>query len=291
MTRRRVFPLLAAVPFSYGCRRRKNERLWSGVLFHNPVNVRYHFTSDLNNVITARVQELEGIFSLHESTSEITRLNSTGSSSTPSEELLLLLEKCRTFHQVSKGLFDPTIQSYWSWLNEKNQAGEKPTEEERSDARNRVDFLNVHISSSGIQLNGTKLTLNAVAQGFATDQITQLLRHRGVRSALVNLGEYRAIGGPFIVEIRHPSAPKRRLRAIDLKDGSLAVSSGSGHRLNASGKDNHLFSPVTGQSPPALRTVIVQAPDATTADAWATILSLQPELSNILPDGVKAAVL
>ncbi|MGJ8723770.1 MAG: FAD:protein FMN transferase [Roseibacillus sp.] len=290
MTRRRLLPLLATTPFYYGCGEKVAETIWKGVLFHNPVSIRYHSDRSLNKAITAEVRKLELILSLYEPSSELALLNSTGSSSSPSNELLEILAKCSSLHRLSKGLFDPTVQSYWSWLSERNRLGNEPTEVERVQARRKVDFARVGISPSRVELNGTQLTLNAVAQGFATDRLALFLKSQGVHSALVNLGEYRAIGGPFEIEIRHPSATKRVLQSFSLQSRSLAVSSGSGHRLSAAGKDNHLLSPLSGQSPPALRTVVVSAPDATTADAWATIVSLELELITALPAGVEAQV-
>ena len=290
MTRRKLFPLLATAPFFHGCGRETEEKIWKGVLFNNPVSVRYRSDHDHNDAIAERVQKLESIFSLYDPSSEIVRLNSTGSAASPSKELLILLEKCRTYHQLSQGAFDPSIQSYWSWLNEQNQLGQKPTKEEKEGVLEQVDFRRIEISSSGIQLNGVKLTLNSVSQGFATDQVAKLLLSQGVTFALVNLGEFRALGGPFDIQVNHPSASHRVLKSIALEERSLAVSSGSGHRLSAAGKDNHLLSPFSGQSPPALRTVVTQAPDATTADAWATILSLKPDLASVLPVGVKGEV-
>ena len=287
MKRRKLLSLLATTPFYHGCRKGVPETLWQGILFHNPVSIRYRSERNLDRAITTRVQELEQIFSLYESSSELALLNSQGSLSAPSRELRQLLEQCRTLHQQTEGLFDPSIQSYWSWLQEQHQVGKDPTAEQRDRARATVDFSKVQISSSKIELNGTQLTLNSVAQGFASDQLVAFLQQQGVDSALVNLGEYRALGGPFEIAVRHPSAANRILKTVTLEDRSLAVSSGSGHRLSATGKDNHLLSPHSGESPPALRTVLVFAPDATTADAWATILSLQPGLASSLPEGVE----
>ena len=36
------------------------------------------------------------------------------------------------------------------------------------------------------------ITLNGIAQGYATDQIVSLLKKSGVHNALVNIGEYAA---------------------------------------------------------------------------------------------------
>lgn len=288
MTRRHVLPLLACAPLFPGCRHHAPERIWRGVLFHNPVTIRYRSAHSLPESLWDRLQELESTFSLSDPQSELSRLNRDGNSSKASVSLLTLLKSCRQFHQSSEGIFDPTIQSYWTWLQKQNQKGQPPSEDERQKQLAMVDFSRVKIRENRIELNGTQLTLNAVAQGFATDSVTQLLQENDVESALVNLGEFRAFGESYPIEIPHPSAKKRILHSLMLTDRSLATSSGSGYRLTATGTDNHILSPTSGHSPSAHRTTTVIAPDATTADAWATILSLDPALAPKLPSACEA---
>ena len=41
---------------------------------------------------------------------------------------------------------------------------------------------------------GAAITLNGIAQGYATDRVVDVLRARGLSTTLVNMGEIRAIG-------------------------------------------------------------------------------------------------
>ncbi|MDQ8191656.1 FAD:protein FMN transferase [Roseibacillus persicicus] len=289
MNRRRLLALMATVPSFSGCRSRKKEGYWQGSVFNSPANIRYEGLSAVPPEIEQRIVQLSDILSLYQPDSALSVLNREGRLSHPPEELVRLLQQCQELHQASHGLFDPTIQSYWRWLNEENQKGRAPPAEEREKALELVDYGRVEVSAEQIVLHGTQLTLNAVAQGFATDEITSLLKKLGAQSALVNLGEYRAFGKKYAIQIRHPDSRQRVLRTVSLRDEALAVSSGSGHRLSATGPDNHILSPGSGQSPPASRTTAVVAPTATTADGWATILSLKPELENKLPPHCRLA--
>ena len=42
--------------------------------------------------------------------------------------------------------------------------------------------------------HGAAITLNGIAQGYATDRVVDVLRARGLSTTLVNMGEIRALG-------------------------------------------------------------------------------------------------
>ena len=93
---------------------------------------------------------------------------------------------------------------------------------------------------------GMAITLNGIAQGYITDRVADLLRHEGFEQAMVDLGEWRALG-------RHPERPSvacgdARRPDIELADNALAVSSGSGTAFEPSGQFHHIFDPATGAS-------------------------------------------
>jgi hypothetical protein len=89
------------------------------------------------------------------------------------------------------------------------------------------------------------ITLNGIAQGYITDRIADLLRHEGFEQAVVDLGEWRALGS-------HPEGrPWRaatREGSIALSDNALAVSSGAGTAFETSARFHHIFDPATGAS-------------------------------------------
>jgi thiamine biosynthesis lipoprotein len=126
------------------------------------------------------------------------------------------------------------------------------------------------------------ITLNANAQGAITDAISDMLRNEGFESAMVDLGEFRAIG-------RHPDGHPWRVglgngnertsvdRTVGLDDMALAVSGGYGTTFEASGRFHHIFDPHTGASANRLVQVAVISPGATAADGLATAICVTGE--------------
>ncbi|MBK1835340.1 FAD:protein FMN transferase [Roseibacillus ishigakijimensis] len=289
MTRRHALPLLATSFLFPACRTREDDQIWHGTAFHIPVSLQYPSEERLPPGLPDLLAAADQLLSLHRSDSVLSRLNAEGSLAHPPQALLELLAKCRLLHQQSGGVFDPTIQSYWRWLAQRHRAGTPPSPTERQNQLRKVDFSRVEFSARRIRLHGTQLTLNALAQGYLTDQVTAFLQERHLTRALVNMGEYRAFGKKrYSITIPHPDTRERPLDEVTLAKEALAVSSGSGHRLTATGRDNHLLAPAEGTSPPARRTIAVFAPDALTADAWATIFTLSPNLLDAPPHGLRA---
>ena len=121
---------------------------------------------------------------------------------------------------------------------------------------------------------GTAITLNGIAQGFITDRVADLLRNEGFEQAVVDLGEWRALG-------RHPEGrPWRaatRSGSVELSGNALAVSSGAGTTFEPCGQFHHIFDPATGASASRLVEAAVIAPRAMIADALATAICVVGE--------------
>jgi thiamine biosynthesis lipoprotein len=129
--------------------------------------------------------------------------------------------------------------------------------------------------------HGAGVTLNGIAQGYATDRVVDLLRQAGLSTTLVDMGEIRAIGArpdgtAWHVGLADPEKPGALMGTVDLIDRAVATTAGAGFRFEPTGRFTHLFDPATGRSPSAFRMVSVVAPTATEADALSTAFSLMP---------------
>ncbi|MGC6427218.1 MAG: FAD:protein FMN transferase [Akkermansiaceae bacterium] len=279
MNRRHLLSLLTGAGLS-SCGTKETEVRREGVFFGIPVhldfkNLEIDFALKLADQAFDHVRPLEAIFSLWEEGSELSKLNRSGVLGNPSEALLDLLEKARVLYRESDGLFDPTIRSYLLWLKEKYAAGRDPDPTESEERRKLVDFSQVEFSKKEIRMpKGFALDLNAIVQGYATDRVAEFLTEK-CKSALVNFGEYRVVDSrAWSVEVGEKSLSI---------DRALAVSSGVGERLKATGKANHLINPATGLSPEPKEIVAVEADEAWLADGLATILSVGGEVPAAYP--------
>ena len=105
-------------------------------------------------------------------------------------------------------------------------------------ALDKVGFRHVAFDRSRIVLGrrGMGLTLNDIAQGYATDRVVALLRAEGIERSLVDMGESRAVGSreegvPWRIGITDPDAPGRVTEILELVDNAVATSGAYGFRF------------------------------------------------------------
>ncbi len=212
--------------------------------------------------IRALLAEIEGLFSIYDQQSALSRLNRNGQLVHPDRKFVDLLDTARVVHAETDGLFDPSIQPLWTAL----ARGEDPTE-----ARRAVGFDRVTFGPERIALGpGQALTFNGIAQGFATDLARAALRARGFTRALVNLGEFAALGGPFRLGLADPA--RGLVAARNLTNRCIATSSPAAMMLRHT---PHILNP-RDATPPRWSTVSVTADSATIADAASTAFCLMP---------------
>ncbi|SMX43136.1 FAD:protein FMN transferase [Maliponia aquimaris] len=267
MNRRRFLTLSAA----FACAPRlAHAATWRGVALGADVSVtlsgpRGHTDAVLAG-IPAELDRIERLFSLYRPDSDLSVLNRTGQLR-PSAPFRALLDLVDTAHRLTDGLFDPTIQPLWSALA---QGGDADV------ARQKAGWHRVRRDSDGTIRLGPQqaLTLNGIAQGYATDLIRRQLQAAGFDRALVDIGEQAAIGGPFRLGLVDPDHGMVGTRT--LTDLCIATSSPGALRLGAAA---HILAP--DGRPPLWSTVSIETRTdrfkaATLADALSTAAVFMP---------------
>lgn len=208
--------------------------------------------------VQAILARTEALFSLHDPASTLARLNRSRHLTEMPPEMASLFDLVDQVYRATQGAFDPTVQPIWLALAE----GRAPAAP--------IGWTQVKHDGKSIQLGPNQaLTLNGVAQGWATDQVAQCLHQRGFGNLLVEVGEIAALGGPFSVDIEDPA--HGRLATRRLTDRAIATSSPRATLVRGA---PHIIGP-KGQ--PALwSTVSVEAPTAALADALSTAFCLMP---------------
>jgi thiamine biosynthesis lipoprotein len=230
--------------------------------------------------VRQEIERYERIFSLTREESEIARLNRDGALARPLPELLAVIDESQKLGTLSGGAFDITVQPLWRvyeahFWSRRDVAGDIVARA-RDVARRLVDFHRVQAGTGRIDLApGMAITLNGIAQGFITDRIADLLRNEGFTQAMVDLGEFRALGDH--PEKRPWRAALRSGETIALADNALAVSGGYGTTFEPSGRFHHIFDPASGASANMLREAAVVTPRAMIADALATAICVMGE--------------
>ena len=215
------------------------------------------------SAIAAIIAEVEAAASLFRPDSALVRLNETGGLADPPPVLQDLLGLSDRLHAVTGGLFDPTVQPLWRALAERASA------QAIADARSRIGWHNV-ARQDGVRLAmGQALTFNGIAQGYAADRVAAVLRRAGYGPALIDMGEFVALDGPFMLGIADPT--HGMLGQRQLSAGALATSSPAAQWLPGG---THILGPL--DQAPVWSTITVEADSAVLADGLSTAFCLMP---------------
>ncbi|MDW7555479.1 FAD:protein FMN transferase (plasmid) [Azospirillum brasilense] len=268
-------------------------RTWRGVALgaDSVIQLAHPDPAEADRLIALCLEEvarLERIFSLYRTDSALVRLNRDGVLEAPPADLVRLLSEAAAFSRRTDGAFDPTVQPLWQlYAGHFARPGADPAgppEAVLRAARELVDHRKLRVEPGRVAFagRGMAVTLNGIAQGYVTDRVSERLRAEGMTDVLVDLGEIRALGHhpsgrPWSVGLADPLVEGRNAGTLEIAERAVATSGGYGTPFDAAGRFTHLFDPATGGCAREWLAVTVLAPDATTADALSTALSVAPE--------------
>ena len=244
----------------------------------------------------AEIETVEQVMSLYRPDSQICQLNRERLLKNPHPYLREVLATAASISSLSEGAFDITVQPLWNVYAECQMAASMPSQEIVDAARRSIGWQSVELEKDSVRLNQPveAITLNGIAQGFATDRAIAALRQAGIQQALINVGELGSLGGkadekPWVAGIQHPRQPDAYAEVIALDGRCLATSGDYATTFSADFSRNHIFDPRTGDSPRELASVSIVAPNGMLADGLSTaamVLGAEPTLALVerIPD-------
>lgn len=214
--------------------------------------------------------------------SEIGKLNKTKKASSPTADLLEVIQKGQYFSSLGNGAFDITVKplsDLWDFKNQKI-----PSDTEISSALKTIDYNNIVVSknSGEITLNGgAEIDLGGIAKGYIADKVSDFLTKNGVKSAIINLGGNVTVIGKnrdnnFNVGIQKPFE-NGNSALISCSDKSVVTSGVYQRYFEENGKIyHHLLNINTGYPEQnSLYSVTIISNSATAADALSTLCFLK----------------
>ena len=279
----------ALLPCFPSCDRRKPPTTaaaeafhWSGIGFGIDMSMEIHGVDRgkgerLGTICEDTIRSLEQAFSLYQENSELRILNRERVLRHPSPLFRELLTLSLDLHRRTSGSFNPAVHGAWQWLQERGSSDGLADDPQWSKLIAATDPKFIDFSSA-VRLRHplTQLSMNAIGQGFLADTVAARLRAEGVTTAMLHLGESRAIGS-------HPEGRPWRLAvmgttvdgetdlvgSIEFADAGLAVSANEADRI--------LIDPVAGRVHRRARVAaVVSAEGAAVADAFATAFGAAP---------------
>lgn len=217
---------------------------------------------------TEELERLESLWSRFRPTSDVARLNAaSGTWVEVSRETAALVAVARTLTEATGGAFDVTL------------------------GRGAGRLLDVRRDAVRLP-PGARIDLGGIGKGAAVQRVVELLRRRGVRTALVNFGRSSigVLGTPpgrdhwrVAINPPRPGVPTRSLvepgRPVEpVETRSWPVLTFGEGYLSTSGDEletstNHTVDPATAQPPSSgVRSASVLCDDGADAEAWSTAL-------------------
>ena len=160
-------------------------------------------------------------------------------------------------------------------------SGSLPVADDVKAARAESGWSHFNLSDDGVVKTKAiaKIDLGGIAKGYAIDLAAGAMRACGVEGGMVDVGgDIRCFGRPadadeWIAQVRDPSGVGA-LGQFRLGQGAVCTSGDYARFVELDGERySHIIDPRTGL-PAKASSVTVVAPDAITADTWATALSV-----------------
>jgi thiamine biosynthesis lipoprotein len=249
--------------------------------------------TSIATTLFSRIDSLNAVFSDWLPESELNQLckwAGSGQRVPVSKELFDIVQQSNKYSQQTNGAFDITVGPLTRLWRRSRSLGEMPSEKRRSEALEKVGWRNVKIYRKGhrilLRKVGMALDLGGIAQGWAADDCLKSLRQIGICQALVDAGGDIAIGqappGEIGWKIQLPAQDGHSTTQV-LTHCGITTSGATQRFVELDGKRySHIIDPKTGMGLTHHTLVTVKGPNATTADAWATAISVLGEKGKII---------
>jgi len=259
----------AAIPFL-----RQVETNWNGHAFGAEASIKIKGDEKkakmVLNTVVEKIRLAEQEFSLYDMDSSLSKLNKNNKLLHATNEFINLMHEINRLNQVTNGLFDPTVQPYFEAYS---KSKEQFDEIDLNEIKASIGWHNVVIADNNnvfFKKQNTSMTLNGIAQGYATDLVADTLHSFGLENILVNVGEYRSGHSKNRIGIADQFGTL--ISQITLQNNAIATSSPLAYQFKNGG--GHILSPFKGQVEATWKTVSVVAKTATVADGISTALAL-----------------
>jgi FAD:protein FMN transferase len=230
------------------------------------------------------IVRLDGIMSNYKSGSDLSRLNRTAHfhTETVPPDLYNVIEESLRYSKLSEGKFDITVGPLVNFWKAIMRGDRIPSYAEEEKLRSCVGYQKiVLVSPDGVELRSpcVQIDLGAIGKGYAVDRAVQVMRVRGISTALVDAGgsTMYGMGSPpgqsaWRVRLRDPSG--RIHPEVMMLENSVSTSEQTAPSLAEKDSAGHIIDPETGLPVKTAVAVSAVAKTATASDALSTTLLL-----------------
>lgn len=231
----------------------------------------------------AEVERLDKVLSDYDPDSELCELSAAAPTPDPvkvSDDLWRVLIAADQIRKASDGAFDITVGPLTTLWRQARRTGRLPRKDKLAAARAAVGDggLELDHDARTVRLTKPSMRLDAggIGMGYAADRAMEILKARGMTSAMIDASGDILVSGPppgsdgWRIMVA-PLRPGGEGETILLSDAAVTTSGDAFQAVEIDGvRYSHIVDPRTGNGVEGPSVVTVVAPDATTADACAT---------------------
>jgi thiamine biosynthesis lipoprotein len=263
-----------------------------GTTYHvTVVSDRAEELSGLKAKIERRLLEINQVFSTYIKDSEISRFNALTRANEKfqvSDDLMRVMRVAQEIYRLSEGAWDGTVNplvDLWSFGPTQREPRLPPAESIKS-LLTKIGFKYIQIVEPNLlvkSLASVTLDLNAIAKGYAVDEVARLVAANGIKNYLVEIGGevfvkgLRPDGQLWQVGINRPqkeAAFNKIYKVVSLSNQAFATSGDYRNFFEIDGvRYSHVIDPRTGY--PVSNGVVsasIIAGNCTFADGLATAI-------------------
>lgn len=223
---------------------------------------------------------IDRLMSTYKDDSEISKINREAADAPvrSGEELYELIARSLEISVLTQGAFDITYESVGQHFD--FRAHQRPDPATLQSELPNINFRFVQLDpvtrTVAFQKHGVRINLGGIAKGYVVERGVDILRARGVTSAIVTAGgDTRLLGDrrgrPWVVGIRDPRKDGAVAMSLPLRDEAVSTSGDYERFFDEDGvRYHHIIQPSTGLSANEVHSATVFGPDAVTTDALST---------------------
>ena len=273
----------------FSCSELKKTSL-TGLIYGTSYNIQFYSSGNSNysNEIVDIFKEIDMSMSTYKKTSIISRVNNNNSVQLD-DHFKNVFGFSKKIYEITGGRFDPSIGllvNYWGFGPEKFVPDSKINPNDQftyllsKTGFNRFEIINNKLSRP----MDSYIDFNAIAKGYAVDEVAKFLKNKQIDNFLVEIGgEINSSGinidknKPWLVAIDMPrfDGDRSNYSSLELNNISLA-SSGTYRKFKIDSMGNryaHIINPLTGYPTKTnILSVTVKASSCIEADAYATAI-------------------
>ena len=273
----------------FSCSELKRTSL-TGLIFGTSYNIQFYSSGNSNysNEIVDIFNEIDMSMSTYKKNSIISRVNNNNSVQLD-DHFKNVFSFSKKIYEITGGRFDPSIGllvNYWGF------GPEKFVPDSKINPNDQFTYLLSKTGFNRFEIIDNKLSrpmdsyidFNAIAKGYAVDEVAKFLKNKQIDNFLVEIGgEINSSGinidknKPWLVAIDMPrfDGDRSNYSSLELNNISLA-SSGTYRKFKIDSMGNryaHIINPLTGYPTKTnILSVTVKASSCIEADAYATAI-------------------